>query len=76
MLCGSPATLAAALISLTDGLAEVPSKDLRMVASADVFHVLPARPHEATGLGRLWATHPPLRARLEQLDELEAGLQR
>jgi heat shock protein HtpX len=76
VLCGSPATLAAALISLTEGLADVPNKDLRMVASADVFHVLPAQPHEATGLGRLWATHPPLRARLEQLDALEASMQR
>jgi heat shock protein HtpX len=76
VLCGSPATLAAALIALSEGLADVPKKDLRVVASADVFHVLPARRTEATGIARLWATHPPLRARLEQLDELEAGLQR
>ena len=72
VLTGSPAGLAAVLIALGDGLARIPSADLRAVARADVFHLLPAR--EATGLTRLWATHPPLRRRVAALQEMERGL--
>lgn len=69
VLTGSPAGLAAVLVALSEGLARVPVTDLREVARADVFHLLPMR--EATGLARLWATHPPLRRRLAALQEME-----
>jgi heat shock protein HtpX len=72
LLTGSPAALAAALRRLSDGLHSIPDRDLRVVAAADVFHVVPARP--ARGVARLWATHPPLKGRLEQLERLEARL--
>jgi hypothetical protein len=52
----------------------IPREDLRAAATGDVFHLLPAR--EATGIARLWATHPRLRRRLDALDAMERHLQR
>ena len=74
VLTGSPAGLAAVLVALSDGLARLPGTDLREVARADVFHLLPVR--EATGMSRLWATHPPLRRRLAALQEMERHMVR
>ncbi len=74
VLTGSPAGLAAVLIALSDGLARVPVTDLRAVARADVLHLLPVR--EATGIARLWASHPPLRRRLAALQEMERHMAR
>jgi heat shock protein HtpX len=73
LMTGSPAALAAALGRLSQGLHAIPDRDLRVVAAADVFHVVPTRP--ARGIARLWATHPPLEARIQQLERLEARLQ-
>jgi heat shock protein HtpX len=73
LLTGSPAALASALARLSDGLHAIPEKDLRVAAAGDVLHVVPAKP--ARGIARLWATHPPLAARIEQLERLEARLQ-
>ena len=69
VLTGSPAGLAAVLVSLDAGLSRMPVADLRVAARGDVFHLLPVR--EASGLARLWATHPPLRRRLAALQEME-----
>ena len=73
LLTGSPAALAAALMRLSDGLHAIPDRDLRRVAAADVLHVVPAKP--ASGIRRLWATHPRLGRRLRELERLEARLQ-
>jgi heat shock protein HtpX len=69
LLTGSPAGLASVLLTLDAGLAALPSADLRVAARSDVFHLLPVR--EASGLSRLWATHPPLRRRVAALQEME-----
>ena len=74
VLTGSPAGLAAVLVSLSDGLVRLPRTDLRAVAGADVLHLLPVR--EARGIARLWATHPPLRRRLASLQDMEAFVAR
>jgi heat shock protein HtpX len=73
LVTGSPAAMAAALRRLTDGLHAIPDRDLRVAAAGDVLHIVPARP--AHGIARLWATHPPMAARLAQLDGLERRLQ-
>ena len=73
LLTGSPAALASALARLSDGLHSIPDRDLRVASVSDVLHVVPARP--AHGIGRLWATHPPLEERIERLERLEARLQ-
>jgi heat shock protein HtpX len=73
VLTGSPAALASALRRLSDGLHAIPEKDLRVVAATDVLNIMPAKP--ARGIGRLWATHPPLEDRIRRLERLEARLQ-
>lgn len=73
LLTGSPAALASALRRLSAGLHAIPDQDLRVAATSDVLHVVPARP--ATGIRRLWATHPPLDDRIARLERLEARLQ-
>jgi heat shock protein HtpX len=73
LLTGSPAALASALARLSDGLHAIPDEDLRVAAAGDVLHVVPAKP--ARGIARLWATHPRLETRIEQLERLEARLQ-
>jgi hypothetical protein len=60
-LTGSPAAVAAALVALSEHLAQRRPVDLRAAAPA-VLNILPLRP--AHGIARLWATHPPLAARL------------
>ena len=69
-LTGNPAALASALMKVSDGLVEIPTRDLRLAAARDAFHLLPAGKREDW----LPATHPPLRARIERLQRLEAGL--
>ncbi len=69
LLTGSPALLAGALTKLSDGMHAAPRRDLRERRSADVFNIVPVEPHR----GPL-ATHPPLAARLAQLDSLERKL--
>lgn len=72
-ITGSPATLISALMRLSGGIARTPNEDLRAVASSDLFYVLPTH-GDARGIQRLWATHPPLERRLQQLEEMERNL--
>jgi heat shock protein HtpX len=71
-LTGNPAALASALTKVSDGLVAIPARDLRAAAAMDAFHLLPVAPEGEYGLP---ATHPPLRARIERLQRLEAALQ-
>lgn len=73
VLTGSPAAVAGALVTLSDGLARMRDRDLREVSPADVFHFLPARP-PARGRSP-WATHPRLEERLARLERMERELQ-
>jgi heat shock protein HtpX len=72
-LTGNPAALASALMKVSDGLVAIPQGDLREAAARDAFHLLPVGKGDGPALP---ATHPPLRARIERLQRLEAGLQR
>jgi heat shock protein HtpX len=74
LLTGSPVAMASALSRLSDDLSQIPDRDMRGSASRDLLLVLPAHPEEPRGLSRLWATHPPLDARIRQLERLEAAL--
>jgi heat shock protein HtpX len=67
--------MASALMRLSEEIAALPARDLRAVAPRDLLHVLPVRIEATRGIRRLWATHPPLAARLSQLERLESGLQ-
>jgi heat shock protein HtpX len=75
VLTGSPARLAAVLARLAGDIGALPTRDLRLAAGADAFHLLPARKTEARGVARVWATHPQLRTRLAQLERMEHELQ-
>lgn len=69
-LTGSPSALASALVKVSDGIVAIPHADLRAVAGRDAFHLLP------TGWQlKFAATHPPLQARIERLERIEARLQ-
>jgi heat shock protein HtpX len=71
-LTGNPAALASALMVLSSTPPDtIPTLDLRRAASLDVFHIV--------AIGEeypLVRTHPPLKRRLKQLNEIEARLQR
>ena len=72
-LTGNPVALASALSKVSAGLLAIPAADLRLAASRDAFHLLPA----GKGKSRipLPASHPPLRARIARLERIEARLQ-
>ena len=74
LLTGSPAAVAAALVAVDSGLERGRDRDLRSAATRDSFHFVPVR--VPRGLGRLWATHPPLGKRVDRMQRLEAGMQR
>jgi heat shock protein HtpX len=73
VLTGAPEHMMSALQSIAEALPLIPSRDLRAVAGANAFAVLPARP-QANGFEvdplHLFPTHPPLAARLERLAQL------
>ncbi|MDQ3936289.1 MAG: M48 family metalloprotease [Actinomycetota bacterium] len=74
LLTGSPVAIASALLALSGRLDQIPKRDLRAAGAGDLFYILPTR--EAYGIGRLWATHPPLGRRVAQLERMEQTLQR
>jgi heat shock protein HtpX len=82
-ITGHPSALASALMKVSDGLTRVPSRDLREAAALNSFNLVAVRPRESgrnvcrsarawnQAHGRVFATHPPLQARLEALHALE-----
>jgi heat shock protein HtpX len=75
ILIGRPSTLAAALVKVSGEMARIPTRDLRAAEPLNAFFFAPA---VAPGfsLSSLFATHPPLQRRLDQLARLEAQLGR
>ena len=74
ILTGRPSALINALLKIDGGMARVPQRDLR-AASGELaaFYIFP--PKVKQGLSTLFSTHPPLKARIERLQRLEAQLQ-
>jgi heat shock protein HtpX len=75
ILIGRPSLLASALVKITGDMSRIPTRDLRAAEPLNAFFFAPA---VAPGFSfsSLFATHPPLRQRLEQLERLEAQLGR
>jgi heat shock protein HtpX len=75
ILIGRPSLLAAALVKITGDMGRIPTRDLRAAEPLNAFFVVPA---VAPGFSfsTLFATHPPLERRLEQLARLESQLGR
>jgi heat shock protein HtpX len=73
VITGAPSTLASALVKVTGSMGQIPTRDLR---SAEAFNAFFFAPALAPGfsISSLFATHPSLDRRLEQLAELERSM--
>ncbi len=69
LMTGNPAALARALQKITGEMGQIPTKDLRAMEPVNAFMIAPAlhRHGEGMDLASLFATHPPLDRRLENL---------
>jgi heat shock protein HtpX len=74
-LTGSAAALASALMKVSEGIAAIPEKDLRLATARDAFHLLPVA-RDGEDRYHLPATHPSLEARIARLEKLEHAIQR
>ncbi len=73
ILTGQPSILASALTKISGDMAKIPQKDLRAAESYNTFFFVPA----VTGkvdIASLFASHPPLDKRLEQLNRISVEL--
>jgi heat shock protein HtpX len=75
ILIGRPSLLASALVKITGDMARIPTRDLRAAEPLNAFFFAPALA-PGFSFSTLFATHPPLERRLEQLEKLEAQLGR
>jgi heat shock protein HtpX len=75
ILIGRPSLLASALVKITGDMGRIPSRDLRAAEPLNAFFFAPALA-PGFSFSTLFATHPPLERRLEQLEKLETQLGR
>ncbi len=75
ILIGRPSLLASALVKVTGEMSRIPTRDLRSAEHFNAFYFTPAIARGAS-LSSLFSTHPPLQERLDQLEKLEAELNR
>lgn len=73
LLTQRPSALASALVKISGEMARIPTKDLREAEPFNAFFFAPALSGKA-GLSALFATHPPLERRLDQLGRISAQL--
>ena len=74
-LTSQPSALASALMKITGEMGRIPSRDLRAAEPYNAFFFAPALA-PGFSLSSLFATHPPLERRLEQLASISAQLGR
>src|SRR6266508_3583152 len=75
MLLGRPSLLASAMTKVSGDMARIPTRDLRAAEPLNAFFFAPALA-PGFSLSSLFATHPSLERRLEQLSRIEAELGR
>ncbi|MFN8183434.1 MAG: zinc metalloprotease HtpX [Candidatus Nanopelagicales bacterium] len=73
LLTGRPSALASALQKVSGDIAAIPTRDLRKAEPFNAFFFAPAL-SGGTSLAALFATHPPLEKRLEQLAKISTQL--
>jgi heat shock protein HtpX len=76
ILTGQPAALASALTKISGDMARIPTRDLRAAEPYNAFFIYPAFTNKGLDIGSLFATHPPLDKRLDQLAKISAELGR
>jgi heat shock protein HtpX len=70
----NPGALASALQKISGTMSQIPQRDLRQVSAASALCIAPAL--KGSDIRSLFATHPPLEKRLEQLARIQAELGR
>jgi heat shock protein HtpX len=73
VLTKSPSALASALVKISGDMARIPQRDLRTAEGLNQFFIIPASVRNS--LSGIFATHPPVEARLARLRELERELE-
>jgi heat shock protein HtpX len=77
LLTGQPSALKSALIKVSGQMARIPTQDLRTAQPLNAFFFAPALNLSAQGgLSQIFSTHPSLERRLEELDKVQAQLNR
>jgi heat shock protein HtpX len=74
IITGRPSALISALMKISGGMERIPQQDLR-AASGELaaFYIFPPKAKQT--VASLFATHPPLEARIDALQRLESQLQ-
>ncbi|GIH28832.1 protease HtpX [Acrocarpospora phusangensis] len=72
LLTQRPSALASALTKVSGEIARIPTRDLRAQQPFNAFYFAPAL--SGASVATLFATHPPLQKRLEQLARISAEL--
>jgi heat shock protein HtpX len=74
IITGRPSALISALMKISNRMDLIPQRDLRAASSElAAFYIFP--PKAKQSVAALFSTHPPLEARIEALERLEAQLQ-
>ena len=73
MLTGRPSQLASALMKITGSISKIPTKDLRQMETANALCIVSALRGES--IAGLFASHPPMRKRVERLQQLEQEME-
>jgi len=73
ILTGQPSVLASALTKISGDMAKIPQKDLRQAEAYNAFFFVPAMTGKVD-IASLFASHPPLEKRLEQLNRISIEL--
>src|SRR5437763_1440189 len=74
IITGRPSALISALLKISGTIGQIPQRDLRAASrERAAFYIVPPRAKQS--IATLFATHPPLEARIARLQRLEAQLQ-
>ncbi len=77
LLTGQPSALKSALLKVSQGMNVIPDRDLRAQEGLNAFFFAPAMKLNAkASLSTIFSTHPSLERRLEELDKVQAQLNR
>ena len=73
LITGRPSALSSALMKISGAMQRTPETDLREAQGMNAFFIVPAG--AKASIANLFSTHPPMEARIEALNRIEAQLQ-
>jgi heat shock protein HtpX len=73
VLTKSPSSLASALVKISGSMGRIPQRDLRAAEGLNQFFIVPVGVKNS--LSNIFATHPPIEARLEALRRMEREIE-